>query len=66
MLQKADQMFVPLCKGISGKIGEVKVDSKYVGEPAKVPIDTLVLTLVKEEKEENKLLGETEVVISLI
>jgi hypothetical protein len=40
---------VPLCKGISGTIGNLVVDETYEENLVAFPIDALVIDLTKEE-----------------
>jgi transposase len=39
--------FIPLCEGISGTIGDLKIDETYQEEEIDVPIDALVLDLAR-------------------
>ena len=66
MLANAGQKFVPLCKGISGKIGELIVDPLYTPEPVRIPIDTLVLDLVKQESNDEQLFKDVEGLVVLV
>ena len=38
----AGTKFFRLCPGISGTMGELKIDSEYIDEESNIPIDTLV------------------------
>jgi hypothetical protein len=39
--------FIPLCEGISGTIGDLKIDETYQEEEIDIPIDALVLDLAR-------------------
>ena len=47
-VKAAETKFIPLCGGISGKIGSLVVDETYEDEEVDIPIDALVLDLTKE------------------
>ena len=53
-LSCATTKFIPLCTGISGTIYDLTVDSTYVPEPVRVPIDTLVVDLTNEDDESDE------------
>ena len=42
--------FVPLCEGIEGIIGDLKIDDAFEYESVMLPIDTLVVDLTKDAK----------------
>jgi transposase len=48
-LEYAATKFVPLCKVISGTIGNLVVDGTYQEDPVAFPIDALVIDLTKED-----------------
>jgi hypothetical protein len=48
-LEYAATKFVPLCKRISGTIGNLVVDETYQEAPIAFPIDALVIDLTKED-----------------
>jgi hypothetical protein len=45
--------FIPLCEGISGTIGNLKIDPTYLEEEIDIPIDALVLDLTQLDEEED-------------
>jgi hypothetical protein len=45
--------FIPLCEGISGTIGDLKIDQTYQEEEIGIPIDALVLDLTRFDDEGN-------------
>ena len=49
----ASAKFVPVCRGLEGTIGSLNIDENYMAEPCEVPIDTLVLTLSKNQEEDD-------------
>ena len=66
MLNDAGHKFVPLCKGISGTIGSLDIDKNYMGEPTKLPIDTLVLNLMKVEGNDIEMDSDGEIAVEVI
>ena len=56
----ASQVFVKLCHGISGEVGKLTIDSNYIPEKFRLPIDTLIVDLTKDvnESEEEDGLNE--------
>ena len=44
--------FVPLCEGIEGIIGDLKIDDAFEYESVMLPIDTLVVDLTKDAKKD--------------
>jgi transposase len=48
-LEYAATKSVPLCKGISGTIGNLVVDGTYQEDPVAFPIEALVIDLTKED-----------------
>ena len=50
----ATTKFVPICRGVSGTIGELQVDENYVAEPHDLPIDTLVLDFANSSTDDNE------------
>lgn len=51
-LKIAVTKFVGLCDGISGEIGSLVEDAVFSNDPVALPIDTLVVDLTREGKEE--------------
>ena len=49
-LDIAGTKFVPICDGISGKIGSLVVDETFVDESIDLPIDTLVVDLTRDDE----------------
>lgn len=47
-MEKAGTNFINFCEGISGKIGSLIIDKKYVPEECDLPINTLVSSLMEE------------------
>ena len=47
-LNFARTIYVPICDGISGKIGSLDVDESHTDEMCYIPIDTLVLDNTKK------------------
>ena len=50
----ATTKFVPICRGVSGTIGELQVDENYVAEPHDLPIDTLVLDFANSSTDDKE------------
>ena len=50
----ATTKFVPICRGISGTMGELVVDKNYVAEQHDLPIDTLVLDFANQGVDDNE------------
>ena len=50
--------FVPLCEGISGIIGDLKIDDTFRYESVMLPIDTLVVDLTKHVKDDDTIIAE--------
>ena len=50
----AGTKFVPLCEGISGDIGNLKVDDSFRYESIDLPIDTLVVDLTRVGEEDDE------------
>ena len=44
--------FVPLCEGIEGIIGDLKIDDAFEYKSVILPIDTLVVDLMKDVKKD--------------
>ena len=44
----AGTKFIPLCEGISGKIGSLVKTEDFTDEPVDIPIDTLVIDLTRK------------------
>ena len=40
-------IYVPICDGISGKVGTLLINKIHIDDPYTLPIDTLVLGLTK-------------------
>ena len=53
--------FVPLCEGISGEVVILEVDDSFRYESINLPIDTLVVDLIRVSKEDDEF-GESEFV----
>ena len=58
-IDMATKKFVPLCKGIEGSIGSLRVDENYKPESVNLPIDTLVMNVANQE-DDDALEGELE------
>ena len=50
--------FVPLCDGISGIIGDLKIDDTFKYESVMLPIDTLVVDLTKHVEDDDTMFAE--------
>jgi hypothetical protein len=48
-LEYALTKFVPVCKGILRTIWDLVVDETYMEDPVALPIDALVIDLIKDE-----------------
>ena len=48
-LHCAGTIYVPICDGISGEIGDLVIDDSHTDELCDIPIDTLVLDMTNEE-----------------
>jgi hypothetical protein len=46
-VRAAATKFIPLCEGISGTIGDLKINETYQEEEIDIPIDALVLDLAR-------------------
>ena len=44
----ADTQYIPLCPGLSGKIGELKIDLTHEPDQSNIPVDCLVVDLTKD------------------
>ena len=53
--------FVPLCEGISGIIGNLKIDDTFEYESFMLPIDALVIVLTKEPEHDDQLFAEANI-----
>ena len=49
-LKYAGTIHVPICDGIDGTIGNLSVDDNHTNESHTLPIDTLVVNLVKDDE----------------
>ena len=45
--------FVPLCEGITGKIGPLVENEDFTNEPVDITIDTLVIDTTREDSGDN-------------
>ena len=45
--------FVPLCEGISGIIGDLKIDDTFKYESVMLPIDTFVIGLMNHVEDDD-------------
>ena len=57
----AGKIFVPLCEGIYGEVGNLKVNDSFRYESIDLHIDTLVVDLICVVEEDNEF-GESEFV----
>ena len=57
----AGTKLVPLCEGISGEVGNLKVNDSFRYESIDLPIDTLVVDLARVGEEDKKI-GKSEFV----
>ena len=60
-LTHANTIYVPICDGISGKIGTLLINKNHTDDPYALPIDTLVLGLTKVHGVEEEI-GHVEMV----
>jgi hypothetical protein len=44
----ADSIFIPLCEGLSGTIGELTIDGDHERDTTGIPIDTLVVDMTNQ------------------
>ena len=49
-LKYAGTIYVPICDGIDGTIGNLSVDDNHTDESHTLPIDTLVVNLAKDDE----------------
>ena len=49
-LRYAVTIYIPICDGISGDIGNLVIDQIYTNDPHVLHIDTLVLNLTREDE----------------
>ena len=47
-----DKVFVPLCTGLSGSIGNLTVDPTHEGDTTCIPIDTYIVDLTKDDDDD--------------
>ena len=50
--------FVPLCEGISGIIGDLKIDDTFKYESVMLPIEALIVDLTKHVEDDDTMFAE--------
>ena len=53
-IRDTNNEFIPLCPGLTGRIGALTIDAEHVPNRSEIPIDELVVDLTKEDDPEEE------------